>query len=168
MENFQAGTLEKLGARLGSPPRTESRLILVRVSGYGQTGPYKDGARSSPTSARRWVVYATLPASPAGPGAQRDLLGRLARLSMPTSGRSWQSHARDVLGTGEGQVVGVALYEAVFNLMESLIPEYDVAGIVRERTGSSFPASPRATPTARATAPTWPSGATPTPSSNGS
>jgi crotonobetainyl-CoA:carnitine CoA-transferase CaiB-like acyl-CoA transferase len=48
-------------------------------------------------------------------------------------------HARDVRGTGEGQVVDVALYEAVFNLMESMVPEFDVAGIVRERTGSSLP-----------------------------
>ena len=48
-------------------------------------------------------------------------------------------HARDVRGGGEGQVVDVALYEAVFNLMESMVPEYDVAGIVRERTGSSLP-----------------------------
>lgn len=48
-------------------------------------------------------------------------------------------HGRDVRGTGGGQVVDVALYEAVFNLMESMVPEYDVAGIVRERTGSSLP-----------------------------
>jgi len=48
-------------------------------------------------------------------------------------------HARDVRGGGEGQVVDVALYEAVFNLMESMVPEFDVAGIVRERTGSSLP-----------------------------
>jgi crotonobetainyl-CoA:carnitine CoA-transferase CaiB-like acyl-CoA transferase len=48
-------------------------------------------------------------------------------------------HARDVRGLGEGQVVDVALYEAVFNLMESMVPEYDVAGIIRERTGAALP-----------------------------
>src|SRR5215212_4501159 len=168
VENFKPGTLEKLGLGWEVLRELNPRLILVRVSGYGQTGPYKDRPGfANIGEAMGGIRYVTGEPGRAPVRSGISLGDSLASL-YAVIGALIAVHARDVLGTGEGQVVDVALYEAVFNLMESLIPEYDVAGIVRERTGSSLPGIPRATPTARATAPTWPSAATATPSSNGS
>ncbi len=139
LENFRPGTLEKLGLGWDVLKEINPRLILVRVSGYGQTGPYKD----KPGFANIGEAM----------GGIRYLTGETGRPTVRTGvslgdsltslyaviGTLMAVHARDVRGTGEGQVVDVALYEAVFNLMESLVPEYDIAGIVRERTGASLP-----------------------------
>jgi crotonobetainyl-CoA:carnitine CoA-transferase CaiB-like acyl-CoA transferase len=115
------------------------RLILVRVLDYGQTGPYKDrpgfanigeamgGIRSVTGEPGRAPVRSGIPMG--------DSLASLYAVI----GALMAVHATDVQGREEGQVVDVALYEAVLNLMESMVPEYDVAGIVRERTGSSLP-----------------------------
>ena len=81
-----------------------------------------------------------------------------------TGGR-WNGLAGEACRAGQGQMVDVALYEAVFNMMESLVPEYDVAGVVRERTGGALPGIVPPTPTPRATARAWSSPATATPSS---
>src|SRR5215203_322199 len=136
VENFKPGTLEKLG--LGWDV-LHPRLILVRVSGYGQTGPYKGRPGfANIGEAMGGIRYVTGEPGRAPVRSGISLGDALASL-YAVIGALMAVHARDVLGTGEGQVVDVALYEAVFNLMESLIPEYDVAGIVRERTGSSLP-----------------------------
>ncbi len=139
LENFRPGTLEKLGLGWDVLKEINPRLILVRVSGYGQTGPYKD----KPGFANIGEVM----------GGIRYLTGETGRPPVRTGvslgdslaslyaviGTLMAVHARDVRGAGEGRVVDVALYEAVFNLMKSLVPEYDIAGIVRERTGASLP-----------------------------
>ena len=139
VENFKPGTLEKLGLGWEALRELNPRLILVRVSGYGQTGPYKDRPGfANIGEAMGGIRYVTGEPGRAPVRSGISLGDSLASL-YAVIGALVAVHARDVLGTGEGQVVDVALYEAVFNLMESLIPEYDVAGIVRERTGSSLP-----------------------------
>jgi crotonobetainyl-CoA:carnitine CoA-transferase CaiB-like acyl-CoA transferase len=139
VENFKPGTLEKLGLGWEVLHELNPRLILVRVSGYGQTGPYKDRPGfANIGEAMGGIRYVTGEPGRAPVRSGISLGDSLASL-YAVIGALMAVHARDVRGGGEGQVVDVALYEAVFNLMESMVPEYDVAGIVRERTGSSLP-----------------------------
>ena len=139
VENFKPGTLEKLGLGWDALHELNPRLILVRVSGYGQTGPYKDRPGfANIGEAMGGIRYVTGEPGRAPVRSGISLGDSLASL-YAVIGALIAVHARDVLGRGEGQVVNVALYEAVFNLMESMVPEFDVAGIVRERTGSSLP-----------------------------
>jgi crotonobetainyl-CoA:carnitine CoA-transferase CaiB-like acyl-CoA transferase len=139
VENFKPGTLEKLGLGWDALHELNPRLILVRVSGYGQTGPYKDRPGfANIGEAMGGIRYVTGEPGRAPVRSGISLGDSLASL-YAVIGALIAVHARDVLGRGEGQVVDVALYEAVFNLMESMVPEFDVAGIVRERTGSSLP-----------------------------
>ena len=139
VENFKPGTLEKLGLGWDVLHELNPRLILVRVSGYGQTGPYKDRPGfANIGEAMGGIRYVTGEPGRAPVRSGISLGDSLASL-YAVIGALMAVHARDVRGGGEGQVVDVALYEAVFNLMESMVPEFDVAGIVRERTGSSLP-----------------------------
>jgi crotonobetainyl-CoA:carnitine CoA-transferase CaiB-like acyl-CoA transferase len=139
VENFKPGTLEKLGLGWDALHELNPRLILVRVSGYGQTGPYKDRPGfANIGEAMGGIRYVTGEPGRAPVRSGISLGDSLASL-YAVIGALIAVHARDVLGRGEGQVVDVALYEAVFNLMESMVPEFDVVGIVRERTGSSLP-----------------------------
>ncbi len=139
VENFKPGTLEKLGLGWEVLHELNPRLILVRVSGYGQSGPYKDRPGfANIGEAMGGIRYVTGEPGRAPVRSGISLGDSLASL-YAVIGALMAVHARDVLGRGEGQVVDVALYEAVFNLMESMVPEYDVAGIVRERTGSALP-----------------------------
>ena len=139
VENFKPGTLEKLGLGWEVLHELNPRLILVRVSGYGQTGPYKDRPGfANIGEAMGGIRYVTGEPGRAPVRSGISLGDSLASL-YAVIGALMAVHVRDVRGTGEGQVVDVALYEAVFNLMESMVPEYDVAGIVRERAGSSLP-----------------------------
>ncbi len=139
VENFKPGTLEKLGLGWEVLHGLNPRLILVRVSGYGQTGP----SRSRPGfanigEAMGGIRYVT--GEPDRPPVRTGIsLGDSLASLYGVIGALVAVYARDVRGLGEGQVVDVALYEAVFSLMESMLPEYDVAGIVRERSGASLP-----------------------------
>jgi succinyl-CoA---D-citramalate CoA-transferase len=137
IENFRPGTLEKWNLGWDALSRLNPRLILVRVSGYGQTGPYAGrasfGAIGEAMGGLRYVVGdPSTPPSRVGISIGDTLaatfgcLGALAALNVRQA-------------TGRGQVVDSALYEAVLNVMESLIPEYDKAGFVRERTGAILP-----------------------------
>jgi crotonobetainyl-CoA:carnitine CoA-transferase CaiB-like acyl-CoA transferase len=139
VENFKPGTLEKLGLGWEVLHELNPRLILVRVSGYGQTGPYRDRPGfANIGEAMGGIRYVT--GEPDGPPVRAGIsLGDSLASLYAVIGALMAVHARDVRGLGEGQVVDVALYEAVFNLMESMVPEYDVAGIIRERTGAALP-----------------------------
>lgn len=137
VENFRPGTLEGWGLGYDALKAINPRLIMLRISGYGQTGPYRD-----------------LP----GFGVIGEAMGGLRHLS----GYPGQAPVRvgisigdslsslyGVIGvllalqerarSGEGQEIDVALYESVFAMMESLIPEYDAFGYVREPAGSALP-----------------------------
>ena len=137
LENFRPGALERWNLGWDELARANPRLVLVRISGYGQTGPYRErpgfAAIAEALAGLRYITgFPDRP--PARPNlsigdtiaALHGVIGALLAL-------------QEVQKTGKGQVVDVALHEAVFNCMESLLPEYDAQGYVRERSGSALP-----------------------------
>jgi len=138
VENFRPGALEKWGLGHERLAADNPGLIMVRLSGYGQTGPYRDqpgfGAIGEAMGGIRFVTgYPDRPPVRAGIS-----LGDSVAALYGALGALMALHARQGNG-GRGQVVDVALYEAVFSLMESMLPEYDVTGFVRARSGASLP-----------------------------
>ncbi|HSZ47330.1 MAG TPA: CoA transferase [Streptosporangiaceae bacterium] len=137
VENFRPGTLERWGLAPDELWRDNPGLIITRVTGYGQSGPYAARAGfGSIGEAMGGIRYVTgdpdKPPSRAGISLGDELAGTFAAL-----GTLVALHARQ--RTGRGQIVDAALYEAVLALMESLLPEWEVAGYQRERTGSVLP-----------------------------
>jgi formyl-CoA transferase len=137
VENFRPGTLEKWGLDPVDLQAADPGLIVVRVSGYGQTGPYADrpgyGAIGEAMGGLRAVI-----GEPDRPPARAGIsIGDTLAAVFACVGCLVALHARE--RTGRGQVVDSALYEATLAVMESLIPEYSVAGYVRPRTGSILP-----------------------------
>jgi len=138
VENFRPGAMEKWGLGWERLSILNPGLVMVRLSGFGQTGPYRDrpgfGAIGESMGGMRYVTgYPDRPPVRVGVSigdsiaALHGVIGALMAL-----------HHRKVNG-GRGQYVDVALYEAVFNMMESVLPEYDMFGFVRERSGASLP-----------------------------
>jgi formyl-CoA transferase len=137
IENFRPGTLEAWGMGYDELARDNPGLVMVRVSGYGQTGPYRErpgfGVIGEAMGGLRHIT-GTPDRPPSRVGVSiGDTLSALygiigALLALQTRAR-----------TGRGQVVDVALYESVFSVMESTLPEFDAFGVVRERTGSILP-----------------------------
>ncbi|MEX8498852.1 MAG: CaiB/BaiF CoA transferase family protein [Leptothrix ochracea] len=144
IENFKPGTMEKWGLGFDQLSRINPGLIMLRISGYGQTGPYRD----LPGFA---VVAEAM-------GGMRHLMGEPGRVPVRAGVSLGDTLAalHGVIGVllalqarsqsvsldapkGRGQVVDVALYEAVFNCMESLLPEFSAFGAVREPAGSALP-----------------------------
>ncbi|MDN2703486.1 CaiB/BaiF CoA-transferase family protein [Janthinobacterium sp. SUN100] len=142
IENYRPGVLEKWDLGYEQLKQVKPSLIMVRLSGFGQTGPMKDlpgfGAIGESMGGLRYVSgFADRP--PVRVGVS---IGDSVAALHGVIGAMMALRHRDVTGGrehGEGQMVDVALYESVFNLMESLVPEYDQAGVVRERTGGSLP-----------------------------
>ncbi|SPB13150.1 L-carnitine dehydratase/bile acid-inducible protein F [Caballeronia novacaledonica] len=138
IENMRPGALEKLGLGWDILHAINPKLTMVRISGYGQTGPYRDrpgfGAIGE---AMGGIRYTTGDAEglPARVGV--SLGDSLASLHGVIG--ALMSVLRVKTGQGDGQVVDVSLVESVFNLMESLVPEYDLLGHVRERSGGALP-----------------------------
>jgi formyl-CoA transferase len=138
VENFRPGAMEKWGLGYEQLSAGNPGLVMVRLSGYGQSGPYRDrpgfGAIGEAMGGIRFVTgYPDR--SPVRAGIS---LGDSVAALYGVIGALMAVHARQSNG-GRGQVVDVALYEAVFSLMESMLPEYDVAGFVRSRSGASLP-----------------------------
>lgn len=137
VENFRPGALEKWGLGWDILSTENPRLVMVRLSGYGQTGPYRNrpgfGAIGESMGGLRHLtgfpdrapcrVGVSIGDSIA---ALYGVIGALLAI-------------RDRERSGRGQMIDVALYEAVFSLMESLLPEYDLFDFVRERSGASLP-----------------------------
>lgn len=137
VENFRPGTLERWGLGPEQLWAGNPGLIITRVTGYGQSGPYAARAGfGSIGEAMGGIRYVTgdpgMPPSRAGISLGDELAGTFAAL-----GTLVALHARQ--RTGTGQIVDAALYEAVLAMMESLLPEWEVAGYQRERTGSVLP-----------------------------
>ena len=138
IENFRPGTLEGWGMGYDELAKTNPGLIMLRISGYGQTGPYRDlpgfgsigeamgGLRHLTGESGRVPVRCGISIGDTL-AALHGVIGVLTAL-----------HHRNA-GDGKGQVVDVALHEAVFNVMESLVPEYSAFGVVREPAGSALP-----------------------------
>jgi formyl-CoA transferase len=137
IENFRAGGLEKWNLGWDTLSRDSPGLIMVRVSGYGQDGPYSHrpgfAAIAEAVGGLRYVT-----GFPDRPPVRPNLsLGdTLASLHGVIGALLALVHLKN---GGRGQLIDVALYESVFNVMESLLPEYDGDGFVRERSGSSLP-----------------------------
>ncbi len=138
VENFRPGTLEGWGMDYETLSKANPGLVMLRISGYGQTGPYRDlpgfGAIGEAMGGLRHLT--------GEPGRVPVRCGisigdTLAALH-GTIGVLTALYHRKVNG-GKGQVIDVALHEAVFNVMESLIPEYSAFGAVREPAGSALP-----------------------------
>ncbi|WKA58318.1 CaiB/BaiF CoA-transferase family protein [Planococcus shenhongbingii] len=137
VENFRPGTLEKWGIGYEDLKKVNKKIIFVRISGYGQDGPYKDkpgfGSIGEAVGGIRHLTgYPELPPTRVGIS-----LGDSVASLYGVIGALMALRHRDI--SGEGQIVDVALYEAVFSLMESMVPEYDHSKIIRERTGSTLP-----------------------------
>ncbi len=138
IENFKPETLEKWGLGWDDLHTLNPRLVMLRISGYGQTGPY-----------RHKPGFGVLGEAM---GGLRHLTGEPGRVPVRVGvsigdtlsalhgviGVMLALYHRDARG-GEGQMIDVALYESVFNVMESLVPEYAAFGAVRERSGSALP-----------------------------
>ena len=137
IENFRAGALEKWNLGWDTLSRDNPRLVMVRVSGYGQSGPYSHRPGfAAIAEAMGGLRYVT--GFPDRPPVRPNLsLGdTLASLYGVIGALLALLHLKS---GGGGQLIDVALYESVFNVMESLLPEYDADGFVRERSGSSLP-----------------------------
>jgi formyl-CoA transferase len=138
VENFRPGVLEKLGLGWDALQRINPDLVMVRLSGFGQTGPYKDqpgfGAVGESMGGLRYVT-----GFPDRPPVRTGIsIGDSIAALWGAIGALMALRHKEVQG-GRGQVVDVALYEAVFAMMESMVPEMDVFGFVRERSGNIMP-----------------------------
>jgi formyl-CoA transferase len=138
IENFRPGTLEGWGLGWDELHALNPGLVMLRISGYGQTGPYRDrsgfGVIGEAMGGLRFLT--------AEPGRTPVRVGvsigdSLAALH-GVIGVLLALYHRKVNG-GEGQMIDIALYEAVFNVMESLLPEYSAFGVVRQPSGSAMP-----------------------------
>jgi formyl-CoA transferase len=138
IENFRPGTLESWGLGWTDLSQLNPGLVMLRISGYGQTGPYRDLPGFG-------VIGEAM-------GGLRHITGEPGRVPVRVGVSIGDSLAslHGVIGVlmalyhrkvngGKGQFIDIGLYEAVFNVMESTLPEYDAFGVVRERTGSALP-----------------------------
>jgi len=137
IENFRPGTLEKWGLGWDALSAINPRLIMVRISGYGQTGPYRDkpgfGVMGEAMGGLRYLT-----GQPGEPSVRVGVsLGDSLSALYGVIGTLLALQERNQ--SGQGQFIDVALYESVFAMMESLIPEYDATGFVREPGGSALP-----------------------------
>jgi formyl-CoA transferase len=151
IENYRPGVLEKWNLGYEQLRAINPATIMVRLSGYGQTGPMRDspgfGAIGESMGGLRYVSgHADRPPVRIGISIGDSIaslhgaMGALMALRhRDVTGGRWNGKPGTDCQAGQGQMVDVALYEAVFNLMESLVPEYDHAGVIRERTGGALP-----------------------------
>ncbi|MEO0881807.1 MAG: CoA transferase [Pseudomonadota bacterium] len=137
IENFRPGTMERWGLDYEALSALNPRLIMVRVSGYGQTGPYahKPGYASvgeAMGGMRHLCGEPDRPASRAGLS-----IGDTLAATYACNGALAALHARQ--STGRGQVIDASIFESVLNVMEATIPEYAIEGHIRARSGSKLP-----------------------------
>ena len=137
VENFKPGTLEKWGLDPIELLREKPALIIARMSGYGQTGPYSDragfGGIGEAMGGWRYIV-----GEPDRPPARMGIsIGDTLCATYGAMGVLAALHHREK--TGQGQIIDTALYEAVLQVMEGLVPEYDYNGYIRQRSGSILP-----------------------------
>lgn len=141
VENYRPGVMERWNLGPEELRALNSRIIIVRISGYGQTGPYRDKAGfGTPATAFAGLTYLLgFPDRPPlnVPIALADLLAGLYGALAAVMALYWRDAE-----TGEGQVADVSLYESVFRLLDALVAEYGVTGCVRGRTGELGGASP--------------------------
>jgi formyl-CoA transferase len=137
VENFRPGAMEKWGLGYEALSTVNPRLIMARVSGFGQTGPYSQRAGYGLIGeAMGGLRYVT--GEPDRPPARAGIsIGDSLAAMHAVMGITMALHHR--ANTGRGQVIDAALYESVLAVMENLVTEYDLTGYVRERAGSILP-----------------------------
>ncbi|GAC1415287.1 MAG: CoA transferase [Burkholderiaceae bacterium] len=155
IENFRPGTLEKWGLSPATLQHINPDVIVVRISGYGQSGPYRDrpgfaSVAEAIGGMRHLIGYPDRPPVRTGVSLGDSLaglfgtIGALLALVYRERAKHERTHTggADAPGTADaahGQVVDVALYESIFAVMESLVPDYDAYSVVKERVGSVLP-----------------------------
>ncbi|WP_419841131.1 CaiB/BaiF CoA transferase family protein [Candidatus Poriferisodalis sp.] len=137
LENFRPGTLEKWGLGPDELHALNPRLVITRVSGYGQTGPYSSQPGFGAIGEALGGLRYTTGDPDKMPSRTGISIGDTLTAMFATIGTLNALHARE--RTGAGQLVDAALYESVLAVMESLLTEYHVAGFIRERTGPMIP-----------------------------
>jgi formyl-CoA transferase len=142
VENLRAGGLERLGLGPDALHTVNPRLVIARISGYGQDGPYRDkpafGAIGEAMGGIRHLTAhpagsSDLPPPRCGISISDDLAGLYAAIGLLSA--LWQ---RDATGTGRGRVVDVNLVDSVFSLMEGMLPEYAMDGRIRQPVGAAI------------------------------
>jgi formyl-CoA transferase len=138
IENFRPGVMEKLGLGWETLRVDNPGLVMVRLSGFGQTGPMAQkpgfGAIGESMGGLRYITgFPDRPPVKSGISIGDSIAGLWGAIGALLALRHREQNG------GSGQLVDVALYEAVFSMMESMVPEFDVAGFVRERTGNVMP-----------------------------
>lgn len=137
IENFRPGTMEKWGLGYDILSAINPGLIMVRVSGYGQTGPYAGRAGYAAVGEAMGGLRALIGDADRKPARAGISLGDSLAGMFAMQGALTALHHRT--RTGEGQVVDASIYESVLALMEATIPEQAVEGFIRQRTGSYLP-----------------------------
>ncbi len=142
VENFRPGVMEKFGLGWADLAADNPGLVMVRLSGFGQSGPMREqggfGAVAESMGGLRYVTgYPDRPPVKTGVSIGDSIAALWGAVGALMALR--HRDATGGRGRGQGQVVDVALYEAVFAMMESLVPEFGTAGFVRERTGNVMP-----------------------------
>src|ERR1700733_15493526 len=142
VENLRAGQLERLRIGPDELHAVNPRLVIARISGYGQDGPYRDkpafGAIGEAIGGLRHLTghppgASDLPPPRCGISISDDLAGLYAAIGLLAA--VWQ---RDAMGTGKGRIIDVNLVDSVFSLMEGMLPEYALDGRVRQPVGAAI------------------------------
>jgi formyl-CoA transferase len=137
VENFRPGTMEKWGLDYEALAAANPRLIMARVSGFGQTGPYATRAGYGLIGEAMGGLRA-ITGEPDRPPARAGVsIGDSLAATHAVMGILMALHARE--RTGRGQVIDAAIYESVLAMMENMVTEYDLTGYVRERSGAVLP-----------------------------
>jgi formyl-CoA transferase len=144
LENFRPGTLEKWNLGPEDLRKVNPDLVVVRISGYGQSGPYRDrpgfgGIAEALGGIRNLTGYPGLPPTRVGVSLGDTVAGLFGVIGALMSLLHRERGRIEGRSEHRGEVVDVALYEAVFALLEGVVPEYDGYGVVRERTGNTLP-----------------------------
>ena len=143
VENLRAGQLERLNLGPDTLHALNPRLVIARISGFGQDGPYRDrpafGAIGEAMGGIRHLTghpagLSDLPPPRCGISISDDLAGLYAAIGLLSA-----VYERDVTGTGKGRVIDVTLVDSVLNLMEGMLPEYALDGRIRQPAGAGLP-----------------------------
>jgi len=137
LENFRPGTMERWGMSYEELSKENPGLIMIRVSGYGQTGPYSKRAGYAAIGEAMGGMRYLCGEPDRQPSRAGLSIGDTLAATFACNAALAALHHRDK--TGEGQVIDASIYESVLNVMEATIPEYTVSNYIRERSGSTLP-----------------------------
>jgi len=137
LENFRPGTMERWGMGYDDLVRVNPGIIMIRVSGYGQTGPYSKRAGYAAIGEAMGGMRYLCGEPDRQPSRAGLSIGDTLAATFACNGALAALHHREK--TGEGQVIDASIFESVLNVMEATVPEYVVSDYIRERSGSTLP-----------------------------